>query len=286
MSVPGRGLMPEMGAYSERVAEAVAFLRARLGELPEIVISLGTGLGGLAGEVSGAMTLPWAEIPHFLPATAPSHAGSLVCGHLAGRRVAVLQGRLHYYEGYALREATLPLRVLSRLGCHTLLLANAAGGLNPLFQPGTLALLRDHLNFIPDNPLRGANFAEGGERFPDLSRAYDHGLIELALEAAHRLGIAGVHTGVYAAVAGPSLETPAETRFLRQSGADLVGMSTVPEVIVARHAGMRVLACSVVANFNDPDDFRPILLEEVLAQVAGAEADLNHLLLAVLARMA
>lgn len=285
MSDSACGLTPGMGDPREMVEEAVAFLRSRLAELPEVVISLGTGLGGLADQLTSAVMLPWADIPHFSPATAPGHAGSLVCGGLGGRRVALLQGRLHFYEGYALREATFPLRVLSRLGCRVLIAANAAGGLNPLFQPGNLALIRDHLNFIPDNPLRGANQEEWGVRFPDLSRAYDHQLIELALEEARRLGLAGVHTGVYAAVAGPSLETPAETRFLRQSGADLVGMSTVPEVIVARHAGMRVLACSVVANYNDPDDFRPILLEEVVAQVAGAEADLNLLLAAVLARI-
>lgn len=267
------------------VEEAVDFLVGCLAELPEVVVSLGTGLGGLADQVARPQVLAWGGIPHFSPATAPGHDGSLICGRLAGRRVAVLRGRLHYYEGYSLRETTFPLRVLARLGCRTLIAANAAGGLNPLFRPGSLALIRDHLNFIPDNPLRGANVEAWGERFPDLSRAYDHQLIELALEAARGLGIAGVHTGVYAAVPGPSLETPAETRFLRQSGADLVGMSTVPEVIVARHAGMRVLACSVVANYNDPDDFQPIRLEEVLAQVAEAAADLNRLVPALLARL-
>lgn len=267
------------------VEEAVDFLVGCLSELPEVVVSLGTGLGGLADQVARPQVFAWGGIPHFSPATAPGHDGSLICGRLAGRRVAVLRGRLHYYEGYSLRETTFPLRVLARLGCRTLIAANAAGGLNPLFRPGSLALIRDHLNFIPDNPLRGANVEAWGERFPDLSRAYDHQLIELALEAARGLGIAGVHTGVYAAVPGPSLETPAETRFLRQSGADLVGMSTVPEVIVARHAGMRVLACSVVANYNDPDDFQPIRLEEVLAQVAEAAADLNRLVPALLARL-
>jgi purine-nucleoside phosphorylase len=276
---------PEIVLQQRRVEAAVDFLGGCLAELPEIVISLGTGLGGLAAQVARPQTLAWAEIPHFSPATAPGHAGRLICGRLAGRRVAVLQGRLHYYEGHSLRETTFPLRVLSRLGGKTLLLANAAGGLNPLFRPGSLALIRDHLNFIPDNPLRGANVEAWGERFPDLSRAYDHQLIELALEAARSLGISSVHTGVYASVAGPSLETPAETRFLRQSGADLVGMSTVPEVIVASHAGMRVLACSVVANYNDPDDFQPIRLEEVLAQVYEASADLNRLFAALLAGM-
>lgn len=267
------------------VEEAAGFLRGRLPELPEIVLSLGTGLGGLAQRVAPALTLPWSEIPHFLPATAPGHLGALVCGRLGGRRVAVLQGRLHYYEGYSSRETTFPLRVLSRLGCRTLVLANAAGALNPLFRPGSPALIRDHLNFIPDNPLRGANVEEWGIRFPDLARAYDHRLIELALEEARNLGLPPLHTGVYAAVPGPSLETPAETRFLRQSGADLVGMSSVPEVIVARHAGLRVLAFSAVANYNDPDAFQPILLEEVLAQVAVVAAVLERLLPAVLARM-
>lgn len=285
MSSPASYMAPDIIAYREMVEAAVDFLRTRLDEPPEIVISLGTGLGGLVGQIDDTVAMPWADIPFFSPATAPSHVGNLVCGRLGGHRVVVLQGRLHYYEGYSLRQATFPLRVLSRWGCRFLLLANAAGALNPLFRPGSLALIRDHLNFIPDNPLRGANVAEWGERFPDFSRAYDHQLIEFALEEALRLGIAGVHTGVYAAVPGPSLETPAETRFLRQNGADLVGMSTVPEVIVARHAGMRVLACSVVANYNDPDDFHPIILDEVLAKVAGAECDLNRLLVAVLARI-
>lgn len=285
MNWPAGGPDPVPGGDQEMVKAAGEFLRARLVELPEVVISLGTGLGGLADQIDDPLCIPWTEIPHFALATAPSHAGSLVCGRLAGRKVAVLQGRLHYYEGYSLRQVTFPLRVLSRLGCRSLIVANAAGGLNPLFAPGSLALIRDHLNFIPDNPLRGPNVAEWGERFPDLSRAYAHDLIEIALEEANRLGLSGVHTGVYVAVPGPSLETPAETRFLRQCGADLVGMSTVPEVIVARHAGMQVLACSVVANYNDPDDFQPIRLEEVLAQVAGAEAGLNRMLLAVLRRL-
>ncbi len=269
-------------SFRARVEEAVEFLLARLPRLPEICLILGTGLGGLADRVDSPWTMPYGEIPNFPLSTTTGHAGRLVCGELNGRRVALLQGRHHYYEGYSARETTMPLRVLTRLGCTTLIVVNAGGGLNPDFRPGTLMLLRDHLNFIPDNPLRGPNVEEWGARFPDLSRPYDHQLIELALEQARELKMDDVAVGVYAAVPGPSLETPAETRFLRRSGADAVGMSTVPEVLVARHAGLRVLALSVIANVNDPENFQPILIEEVLAAMAEAATDLERLLLAVL----
>jgi len=263
----------------------VDFLRARLPLQPEICLVLGTGLGSLADRVEGPWALPYEDIPNFPVSTTAGHAGRLVCGELAGRRVGLLQGRLHYYEGYSARETTLPLRVLTRLGCATLIVVNAGGGLNPGFRPGTLMLIRDHLNFIPDNPLRGPNYEEWGPRFPDFSRPYDHQLIELALEQARELGMADVVPGVYAAVPGPSLETPAETRFLCRNGADAVGMSTVPEVLVARHAGLRVLALSVIGNVNDPENFQPILIDEVLAAMAEAAADLERLLLAILPRL-
>jgi purine-nucleoside phosphorylase len=282
MALDSETVAAEAGNYRTRVEEAVAFLRTCLGDPPEICLILGTGLGGLADRVQAPWAMSFKEIPNFPVSTTPGHAGRLVCGQLSGRRVAVLQGRLHHYEGYAAREITLPLRVLTRLGCATLVAVNAGGGLNPAFRPGTLMLIRDHLNFIPDNPLRGPNVEEWGPRFPDLSRPYDHRLIELALEEARKLGMAEVVPGVYAAVPGPSLETPAETRFLRRNGADAVGMSTVPEVIVARQAGLRVLAISVIGNVNDPEDFQPILIEEVLDAMAGAAAGLERLLLAVL----
>ncbi|MFN2366209.1 MAG: purine-nucleoside phosphorylase, partial [Desulfurivibrionaceae bacterium] len=188
--------------------------------------------------------------------------------------VAVLQGRFHYYEGYSARELTLPLRVMALLGAGVLVVTNVAGGLNLDFAPGSLMIIRDHLNFIPDNPLRGANIDEWGLRFPDLSTPYDEVLRSLAVRAAARLRLAGVVTGVYGAIAGPSLETPAETRYLRNCGIDAVGMSTTPEVIVARHASMRVLGLSVIANVNDPDNFQPVLFEDV---VAGSRQALTRL---------
>jgi purine-nucleoside phosphorylase len=285
MALDPAAMASDADSYRSRVEAAVTFLRARLPHLPEICLILGTGLGGLADRVAAPWALPYAEIPDFPVGATVGHAGRLVCGELAGRRVALLQGRLHYYEGFTARESTLPLRVLTRLGCTTLITVNAGGGLNPSFRPGTLMLIRDHLNFIPDNPLRGPNVEEWGGRFPDLSRPYDHRLIELALEQARELKIDDVVPGVYAAVPGPNLETPAETRFLRRNGADAVGMSTVPEVLVARHAGLRVLALSVIGNVNDPENFQPILIEEVLAAMAEAASDLERLLLAVLPRL-
>jgi len=271
-----------MEIFRQRVAEAVDFLRERLPEPPEIVLVLGTGLSGLGERIEGPLVLPYASIPNFPEATVASHAGNLICGRLCGRPVAVLQGRFHYYEGYSARELSMPIRALSLLGATTLIVCNSAGGLNPAFAPGTLMVLRDHLNFIPDNPLRGPNIEAWGPRFPDLSTPYDLHLFDTALACAAREGIERVVSGVYAAIPGPSLETPAETRYLRQCGADAVGMSTVPEVIVAIHAGMRVLGLSVVANINDPDNFRPILLEEIIAETKRAEDRLARLLLAVL----
>ncbi|MEW6221167.1 MAG: purine-nucleoside phosphorylase [Thermodesulfobacteriota bacterium] len=263
-----------MAAHRAQVEEAAAFLAERLPVAPEIVIVLGTGLGGLADRIHDPLVLPYAEIPHFPRATVASHAGNLLCGLLAGRRVAALQGRFHFYEGYSTRLLTLPLRVLSRLGPRLLIVANAAGGLNPAFRPGTIMIIRDHLNLLGENPLRGPNIDAWGPRFPDLSRAYAPELVALASRAAATLALTEVSSGVYVAIAGPSLETPAETRFLRLCGADAVGMSTVPEVIVARHAGMAVLGLSVIANVNDPDNLAPILIEDVIAGAQAAESKL------------
>lgn len=269
-------------SFVGRVEETRAFLATRLPETPELVLVLGTGLGGAADLLSGRLLIPYEEIPHFPRSTVTSHAGNLICGRLAGKRVAALQGRFHFYEGYSTRELTMPVRVLALLGAKTLVVSNAAGGLNPAFDPGTLMLIRDHLNFIPDNPLRGPNVDAWGPRFPDLSQAYDQELRHKTLAAANRLGLDRVGEGVYAAIPGPSLETPAETRYLRNCGADAVGMSTVPEVIVARHAGMRVLGLSVVANVNDPDNFQPILLEEIIRETEACGERVVRLLAAVL----
>ncbi|MDH4320167.1 MAG: purine-nucleoside phosphorylase [Desulfobulbaceae bacterium] len=271
--------MNEMETYRQRVEEAVRFLEERFRERPEIILIMGTGLGGLADHLDNPQTIAYADIPHFPRSTVASHAGNLLFGALGGKRVAALQGRFHYYEGYSARELTFPVRVLSLLGAGILVVSNAAGGLNPAYAPGSLMILRDHLNLIPDNPLRGINIDAWGPRFPDLSATYDPALIDKIMACAAKLGLANMECGVYVAIPGPSLETPAETRYLRQIGADAVGMSTVPEVIVAKHAGLKVLGVSVVSNVNDPDNQQPILLEEIIAQTERTAARLVRLLL-------
>jgi len=271
-----------MARFQGEVEAAVRYLADRLGPLPEVALVLGTGLGGLAGRIEESLVIPYGDIPHFPRATVASHAGNLIVGSLGGKRVAALQGRFHFYEGYSTRELTMPVRVLSLLGAKTLIVSNAAGGLNPDFAPGTIMLIRDHLNLIPDNPLRGPNIDAWGPRFPDLSAPYDQPLMAAMLRTAARLGTPNVTSGVYAAIPGPSLETPAETRYLRQIGADAVGMSTVPEVIVALHAGLKVLGISVVANVNDPDNFKPILIDEIISETEKCEARLQELLVAFL----
>jgi purine-nucleoside phosphorylase len=247
-----------------------------------VVIILGTGLGGLIDSIEVEALLPYEEIPHFPRSTVPGHHGNLIFGTLRNRDVAVLQGRFHYYEGYSTRELTFPLRTLSLLGADTLVVTNAAGGLDPNYRPGTIMVIRDHLNFIGENPLRGANIDDWGPRFPDLSEPYDKKLIDATLQCAEKLHMTNVTTGVYVAIPGPSLETPAETRFLRAAGADAVGMSSVPEVIVARHAAMRVLGLSAVANFNDPDNFAPILLDDIIRAAEEIEPALQELIKEVL----
>jgi purine-nucleoside phosphorylase len=226
--------------------------------------------------------LPYEEIPHFPRSTVEGHTGNLVFGSLKGKDVAVLQGRFHYYEGYSTKELTLPLRALSLLGAKTLIVTNAAGGLDTDIQPGTIMIIKDHLNFIPENPLRGENIDAWGPRFPDLSEPYDQKLIDVTMQCAEKLNITKITAGVYVAIPGPSLETPAETRFLRSAGADAVGMSSVPEVIVAKHAGMKVLGLSAVANVNDPDNFVPILLEDIIKAAREIEPALQELIKKVL----
>jgi len=268
--------------FKQKVGETVSFLQARCGEQPEVILVLGTGLGGIAEKIENALCLPYEAIPNFPRSTVTSHAGNLIFGILGNKRVAALQGRFHFYEGYATRELTFPVRVLSLLGARLLLVSNASGGLNPGYAPGTLMIISDHLNFIPDNPLRGPNVDEWGPRFPDCSQIYDPDLIDLTIECANRHNIANVVAGTYVAISGPSLETPAETRFLRMCGADAVGMSTVPEVLVAVHAGLQVLGISMVSNVNDPDNFQPIRIEDILEQAGKAEGDFVQLVEAVL----
>ncbi len=263
--------------FPARVEEAVSHLRMRLPRTPDVCIMLGTGLGGVADALHEPWTAAYSDIPHFPASTSPSHAGRLLVGTIGHLCVAVFQGRFHYYEGYGTRELTLPIRVMSLLGARVLIGCNAAGGLNPAFSSGDIMLVSDHINLIPDNPLRGPNVEEWGLRFPDLSRAYSKRLRAGIRLTADRLGI-GLREGVYVAVPGPSLETPAETRFLRLIGADAVAMSLVPEVVVAVHAGMEVLGISVIANVNDPDAFQPIRIEDVVANAGKAEAVLSRLI--------
>ena len=268
--------------YKTKVDAAVSFLRTKILYAPEVVIILGTGLGDLDAGMLIDTKMSYEDIPGFPRATVPGHPGNLILGSLCGKNVAVLQGRFHFYEGYSTRELTLPLRVLSLVGADTLIVTNAAGGLNTSLSPGTIMIIRDHLNFIGENPLRGPNVEEWGPRFPDLSEPYDKNLIAKTLQCAETLQLKNVTTGVYVAIAGPSLETPAETKFLRQAGADGVGMSSVPEVIVAKHAGMRVLGLSAIANVNNPDNFVPILLDDIIKAAREIGPTLQMLLTEIL----
>jgi purine-nucleoside phosphorylase len=261
---------PAMPDLFDQIAEARQAVQARWAGRPAVGIILGTGLGALAGQVQAEATLPYADLPHFPPSTAPGHAGELVCGTLAGQTVAALSGRCHAYEGYSLQRLTFPVRVLKALGCGTLIVSNAGGGLNPQFAPGDLMVIEDHINLMGDNPLIGPNDDRLGDRFPDMSQPYDKRLIALARRAALDEQVV-CHQGVFAAVPGPNLETRAEYRVLRAIGADVVGMSTVPEVIVAVHSKLRVLGFSVITDLCLPDALQPVALEEILAvaQEAG-----------------
>jgi purine-nucleoside phosphorylase len=254
------------------IQRAVEYLRRRMRPVPEVGIILGSGNGAVADAVEGAALIPYQRIPHWPVSTVKGHEGSLVVGALGGRRAAVLRGRTHVFEGYTAERTIFPVRVLLRLGVKTLIVTNAAGAVNPEFLPGDLMLITDHLNLMGlggVNPLAGPNDDRVGPRFPDMSRAYDPALRDAALRAAAETGSA-LRQGVYACVAGPSYETPAELRFLRSVGADAVGMSTVPEVIAARHGGMRVLGISVISNRANLDGQHPPMHDEVLQAVDRA----------------
>lgn len=233
--------------YSAKLSETRKYLVERIGDMPERGIILGSGLGSFADSVENKTVIPYTDIPNFPVSTVEGHAGQLVFGQIGEKSVVVMQGRFHYYEGYDMSEVTFPVRVMQVLGVSGLIITNAAGGINKAFRPGDLIIIKDHINIMGDNPLRGANLSSLGPRFPDLSEGYDLEWRERALHIARELGITP-QEGVYAAMAGPSYETPAEIRFLHTIGADMVGMSTVPEVIVANHGGMRVLGISCVTN--------------------------------------
>ena len=274
----------EINMFRRQVEEAAAFLRKELDPKPVCGIILGTGAGGLGAYVEEAITIPYGAIPHFPQASAPSHAGQLKYGRLEGRAVLIFQGRFHAYEGYSLLQVTFPVRLLAALGVNVLILTNAAGGLQPVFKSGDLMLIRDQINMLGDNPLIGGNIDAWGPRFPDMSQVYDRQLAELAVDTALERGIR-LREGVYVAVKGPSLETPAETRLLRLLGADAVGMSTVAEAIAAVHAGLRLLGLSVISNVNLPDAMAPVALEEIIKVVQQAEQPLLGLLRGIVAKL-
>jgi purine-nucleoside phosphorylase len=266
------------------VDEAVAYLQRATELCPRVGIILGTGLGGLVDEIDVASEIAYRDIPHFPLSTVETHSGRLIFGTLGGTPVVAMQGRFHRYEGYSLQEVTFPVRVLARLGCESLVVSNACGGMNPRWAPGDLVLINDHVNLLWDNPLVGPNVEEFGPRFPDLSEPYDGDLQELAQTAAMELGIP-LRTGVYVAVEGPNLETRAEYRMLRICGADVVGMSTVPEVIVARHMGLRVLGISVITDQCLPDALEEARIEAIIATATGAEPHLTKLIGAIVEQL-
>ncbi|NIL96187.1 MAG: purine-nucleoside phosphorylase [Planctomycetales bacterium] len=277
-SASGPSLLPA------QIEESASFIQARWSRPPRVGIILGSGLARLADGMTDAVYMPYKEIPHFLTATAVGHQGRLVCGCLAGVPVVVMQGRLHAYEGHPAERIAFPVRVMKLLGIELLIVSNASGGLNPNFRSGDVMVIEDHLNLMGVNPLIGIHDDRLGPPFPDMSAAYDQDLRDRAMQIARRENFTA-HVGVYAAMRGPNFETRAEYRFLRRMGADVVGMSTVPEVIVAAHAGLPVLALSVVANLCRPDAPEKTSGEQVVAVVEAAAPKLKAIVLGVLETM-
>lgn len=269
---------------SQQIQQSIQSIRSKTDFIPDVGIILGTGLGRLADEVENVAIVPYSEIANFPVPTVESHRGRLIFGHLSGKKVAVMQGRFHYYEGYDLPEVTLPVRVLRALGIGTLIVSNAAGGVNPQFRSGDIVAITDHINLTGHNPLRGPNDDSLGPRFPDMFEVYSPRLVDIAETVALSLGIP-LRRGVYAWVTGPNLETAAEYRYIRTIGADMVGMSTVPEVIVARHCGLTVAGFSVITDMGLPDALHAVDLQEVLRVAAAAEPKLTKLIAAMVGRL-
>jgi len=268
----------------QQIEESVQVIRAKCSLMPKVGVILGTGLNGLTDRLELEARLSYEVLPHFAVSTVESHAGELLLGHLGGKPVAAMSGRFHRYEGYSLKQVTCPVRVMRALGAQVLVAFNAAGGLNPQFRAGDLMVIEDHINFMGDNPLIGPNDDTLGPRFPDMSEPYTRELIELAETVAMEKGIR-LQKGVYLACPGPSLETRAEYRMMRGMGADVVGMSTVPEVIVAVHGGMKVLAFSVVTDECFPDALKPVEIERIIAIASEAEPKLTQIVSACVERM-
>jgi purine-nucleoside phosphorylase len=273
-----------MTELHKHIDEAVTSLRTRTQAIPRIGIILGTGLGGLVKEITAETVIDYAEIPHFPVSTVESHHGKLIFGTIGGKSAVAMQGRFHYYEGYTMQQVTFPVRVMKSLGVQTLLISNAAGGLNPQFRKGSLMLITDHINLLGDNPLIGPNDESLGPRFPDMSEPYSRTLMTLADEVALDLKIR-MERGVFVAVPGPNLETRAEYRFLRLIGADAVGMSTIPENIVAVHMGMAVMGISIITDECFPDALQPANVAEIIAVARQAEPKLTAIMKGVVERL-
>lgn len=271
-------------AFRAKRAEALQFIQSKTASKPEYVIILGTGLGRLANQIDVETSISYADIPHFPVSTVESHAGRLLFGTLGGKKVVAMQGRFHYYEGYTMQQIVFPLRVLQANGAHTLMVSNACGGMNPNFRRGDIMCITDHINLLGDNPLIGANDNDLGPRFPDMSEPYTRSLSDLAEQVALDLGIK-MHQGVYVAVTGPNLETRAEYRFLRQIGGDVVGMSTVPEVIAAVHMGMKTLGISVITDECFPDALEPVEMKHILEAADMAEPKMTQVMIGTLERL-
>jgi purine-nucleoside phosphorylase len=261
----------------EKITAAATFITGLWSLKPKVGVILGSGLGGATAAITDKVVIPYDQIPHVARSTAHGHSGQLVCGMLEGVPVVVMEGRQHAYEGYPLQQITFPVRVLQRLGAELLIVTNACGGLNPQYRSGDLMVIEDHINLIGDNPLIGINDERLGPRFPDMSAPYTPALIDDALAVARRENFVA-HRGVYVAVTGPNLETRAEYRFLRTIGADVVGMSTVPEVLVAVHAGLRVLGISVITDMCLPDALEVATVEHILATARSAEPKLRSII--------
>jgi purine-nucleoside phosphorylase len=273
-----------MSELLEKIQVTIDALRQHVQEDYTVGIILGTGLGGLVNEIDIKCVVDYADIPHFPISTVESHHGKLIFGKINGHNVVAMQGRFHFYEGYSMQQITYPVRVMHFLGVKTLLVSNAAGGMNPMFRRGDIMLMADHINMLGDNPLIGKNEDSLGPRFPDMSEAYDHELIKLAEEIALDNKIK-LQKGVYVAVAGPNLETKAEYRFLRAIGADVVGMSTIPENIVANHMSMKVLGFSIVTDECFPDSLKPVDVQEIIETASMAEPKMTLIMKEVIKRL-
>ncbi|MEI7724656.1 MAG: purine-nucleoside phosphorylase [Bacteroidota bacterium] len=261
----------------KKIKETIEYLESRISEKPEVGIILGTGLGGLVNEIDIHHTFPYEFIPNFPVSTVAGHHGQLIFGTMSGKNIVAMQGRFHYYEGYTMQEITFPVRVMKFLGIDLLILSNASGGVNPDFEVGDIMIINDHINLMKDNPLMGQNEEEIGTRFPDMGNAYDSALIDKALGIARKNNIK-LQQGVYAAVSGPTYETPAEYRYIRTIGADAIGMSTVPEVIAARHMGLKCFAVSIISDLGVPGKIIEITHKHVIEAASAVEPIMTHII--------